>query len=46
MINHNNLTDIYGLWGQGLVIGMLLGMVPFIIGYGVQSVFSLIKRFA
>lgn len=46
MITHDNLVEIFGLWGQGLVIGMLLGMFPFILGYGIQSIYGLIKRFA
>ena len=46
MITSENLTDIFQLFAQGLAIGIPLGMLPFLIGYGIESIYSIIKKFS
>lgn len=39
-----NLTDFYTLYGEGIGIGIALSFFPFLVGYLVQSVLSIIKK--
>lgn len=39
-----NLTDIYTFFSEGVMYGIAISFVPFILGYGIQSIYSIIKN--
>lgn len=39
----NNLTDIFGLFGQGFIIGALFSGLAFIIGWFINFILSIVK---
>lgn len=40
----DNLSDIYTLFVEGVMYGIALSFIPFILGYGIQSIYSIIKH--
>lgn len=43
MITIENLSDIYSLFISGILIGGILSAIPFILGYTINYIYSLIK---
>lgn len=39
-----NLSDIFALYAQGIPFGIGLGFLAFILGFGVQSIYSVILK--
>lgn len=35
-----NLTEIFSLFGKGIIFGLILSGFPFIVGYFINSVFN------
>lgn len=44
MITINDLGDIFALFSEGIAIGIILGGVPFIVGYAVQGVINIMAN--
>lgn len=40
----DDISFVYSLFGNGLIVGGLLGSIPFIIGYAIGGIFSVIHR--
>ena len=45
MLTIENLTYVYSLLGSGLVVGALLGAIPFLLGYAINWIYSLIRHY-
>lgn len=43
MLSNNDLSSIFELFGQGLIIGGLLSGIPFILGYTVNAILKFIR---
>ena len=39
-----NLTQSFQLFVEGASVGILVSFIPFLIGYGIQSIYSVIKN--
>lgn len=39
-----DLTEFYTLYGEGLAIGIVVAFFPFIVGFAVQSILSIVKK--
>lgn len=43
MLSNTDLSDIYKLFIDGMIIGGLLSAIPFMISYAINGVINLIK---
>lgn len=44
MIQLSDLSDIFSLFSQGMAIGVILGGLPFIVGYAIQGILNVMAN--
>ena len=40
----NDLSDIFALFSEGIAVGILLGGVPFIVGFAIQGIINIMNK--
>lgn len=41
MLSHENLSDIFAMFLDGMMVGALLSGLPFLIGYGINALIKI-----